>query len=170
MGLDKLWALDLPCREVELQCLRWHFELPWWRASDREWFQVRPAQVLANLDQYPEHRDRLNRARLDFPLHVLRRHGRWLIVDGIHRAAKADLQGLPTIRARELSSSDVPLIASFTVNDRAFLTGTVAELRQAGLDVWVCGGWGKELLGQCPPRSSRGRRPGHAGGRLCRLR
>jgi hypothetical protein len=117
--LDKLWALDLPCREIELSWLRWHFELPWWRASDRRWFQVRPAQVLAEPDQYPEHRDRLCRASLGSPVHVVRRHGRWLIVDGIHRAAKAEQKGLGTVLARELSPRDLPLIASFMVNDCA---------------------------------------------------
>ncbi len=149
---DRLWALDLPCREIGLSGLRWHFGLPWWRASDRGWFQVRPAQVLAHPDRYPEHRDRLCRASLEWPLHVLRRHDRWLILDGVHRAAKAEQQGLRTMRARELSPADLPRIASFTVNDRAFLTATVTELRDAGLDVWVFGGWGKELLGQSPPR------------------
>ena len=99
--LEQLWASDLPNREIELSWLRWHFGLPWWRASDRRWFQVRPAQVLADPDRYPEHRDRLCRASLEWPLHVLRRHGRWLIVDGVHRAARAEQQGLRTVRTAD---------------------------------------------------------------------
>ena len=151
-GRDQLWALDLPCREVELSSLRWHFELPWWRGPDRGWFQVRPLQVLADPDQYPEHRGRLEGVDLNWPLHVLRRRGRWLIVDGTHRATKAEQQGLRTVQARELSLNDLRLIASFVVNDRVFLTATVRELRGAGLDAWIFGGWCKELLGQIPPR------------------
>ncbi len=46
----------------------------------------------------------------------------------------------------------LPLIASFVVNDRVFLANTVWELRGAGLDVWIFGGWCKEFLGQGPPR------------------
>ena len=149
---DQLWALDLPCREIELSRLRWHFELPWWRGPDRAWFQVRPVQVLADPDRYPEHRDRLGGVDLNWPLHVLRRRGRWLIVDGIHRAAKAEQRGLRTVQARELSPNDLPLIASFVVNDRVFLANTVWELRGAGLDAWIFGGWCKEFLGQGPPR------------------
>ena len=80
---------------------------------------MRPAQVLAEPDQYPEHRDRLYRASLDSPVHVVRRHRRWLIVDGIHRAAKTEQRGLETVLARELSPRDLPLISSFMVNDRA---------------------------------------------------
>ncbi len=150
--VGKLWALKLPGRDVELSCLRWHFELPWWRGADRAWFQVRPARVLDHPGQYPEHQARLVRASLDMPIHVLRRHGRWLVIDGIHRAAKAAQEGRLALPAWVLSPRHLPMIALFVVNNRALLSATVAELRRAGLDVWVFGGWAKELLGQCPSR------------------
>jgi hypothetical protein len=75
-----------------------HYTLPWWR-HDGRWFQISPTQLLERPDDFPEHRDRIQRADLSYPLHVTRRRGHWLVIDGIHRLVKADTQGATAVRA-----------------------------------------------------------------------
>lgn len=108
--LDRLWDLDLPRQGIRLELLRWHLALPWWR-HDGAWFRVTAHEVLARPSAYPEHAERIVSADLSYPLHVVRRRHRWLILDGIHRLAKADLLGYTEVQAVTLTTEDVAAIA-----------------------------------------------------------
>ena len=103
---DRLWALDLPRRRLTVEELRWHFDLPWWRHGGA-WFQVTPRDFLAQPTAYPEHAERVANADLSHPLHVIRRRGRWLILDGIHRLAKAEMLGLSDVDVSTLAPEDL---------------------------------------------------------------
>lgn len=105
----RLWALDLPRRRVEVEELRWHFDLPWWR-RDGVWFQLTPREFLARPTAHPEHADRVSSADLSYPLHVIRRNGRWLILDGIHRLVKAELLGWKEVVVSTLAPADLARI------------------------------------------------------------
>jgi hypothetical protein len=107
---DRLWSLDLPRQRVSLDKLRWHLDLPCWR-RDGTWFQVTPREFLSCPDVYPEHVARIARCDLSFALHVIRRHHRWLILDGIHRLVKAELRGMPSVEVSPLSTRHVATIA-----------------------------------------------------------
>jgi hypothetical protein len=85
--------------------------LPWWRqdGSSRGWFRVCPIEVKLHPEQHPEHMTRLHKVDLTFPVHVLHRHGQWMVLDGIHRLLKADIAGAETIVAaivRPINLSD----------------------------------------------------------------
>lgn len=107
---ERLWALDLPCRRLELEELRWHFELPWWH-RDGVWFQVTPREFLARPTAHSEHADRVANADLSYPVHVVPRRQRWLILDGIHRLVKAEMLGLSDILVATLAAGDVAKVA-----------------------------------------------------------
>jgi hypothetical protein len=49
-------------------------------------------------------------ADLGFPLDLLFRNDRWVILDGVHRLLKADLLGLSQVRVRRLPPAMLPLI------------------------------------------------------------
>jgi hypothetical protein len=49
-------------------------------------------------------------ADLDYPLDLLSRNGRWVILDGVHRLLKADLLRLSNVRVRHLPAAMLPLI------------------------------------------------------------
>jgi hypothetical protein len=120
---ELLWALDMPVSTIALEDLRWHFDLPWWRAG-RRWFQVRPADFLARPSDHPEHERRVAEVNLTYALHVIRRRGHWLIMDGIHRLARAEQLGWETIAVRILEPADirriaVPRLADCDVRDTA---------------------------------------------------
>ena len=67
---ERLWALDLPHRRLDLDELRWHLGLPWWR-REGVWFQVTPNDFLADPMTHPEHANRVANADLSYPLHVV---------------------------------------------------------------------------------------------------
>lgn len=107
---ERLWALDLPRRRLELEELRWHLDLPWWR-HDGVWFQVTPREFLAAPTAHPEHADRVGSADLSYPLHVVPRHRRWLILDGIHRLVKSEMLGLTDVLVSTLTPADIVKVA-----------------------------------------------------------
>jgi len=78
------------------------------------WFQVTPREVLSHPEAHPEHADRVASADLSYPLHVVLRHQRWLILDGIHRLVKAEMLGLTDVVVSTLTPADVAKIARST--------------------------------------------------------
>lgn len=107
--IDKLWALELPETDIPVDELAWLLVLPLWQRSGQR-FQVSPSDVLARPDYYPHHVHRIDQADLTTPIHVIRRDGRWTILDGFHRLAKASRLGRQTIRAHQLSETDLDAI------------------------------------------------------------
>lgn len=107
---ERLWSLDLPRKRLRIEELRWHLELPWWR-HDGRWFAVSPRDVQAQPLAYPEHADRIVNADLACALHVVRRRGRWLVLDGIHRLTKAEMLGYGDLEVFALSPRDIVGIA-----------------------------------------------------------
>jgi hypothetical protein len=103
----RLGTLDAPVIDLAVASLRWQLDLPWWRLGEDGWFQVSPAMYLADPDCYPEHERRVAGVDPDDPIHVVRRRGRWLILDGFHRLVRAHVEGRASIRAHWLSPADV---------------------------------------------------------------
>lgn len=89
--------------------------LPWWR-RDGTWFQVTPREFLAQPKAHPAHAERVANADLSYPLHVIRRRERWLILDGIHRLVKAEIFGLDQITLAPLDPAD---LAKIVCHERA---------------------------------------------------
>jgi hypothetical protein len=96
--LNRLHAIERPVSAVPVATLRWCYELPWWRGDDNAWFTVTPREVMRNPGRYPNHDARIASADVSRPLHVLRRHSHWMVLDGIHRLVRADLDGARRVR------------------------------------------------------------------------
>jgi hypothetical protein len=111
---ERLHALDgLASLSVALEELRWQLDLPWWRDGRRP-FAVRPADVAANPGAHAEHWTRLWAADVDCPIHLVRRgDGRLIVLDGMHRLLRAQLEGRSVIQALIL---DPVRLADITVN------------------------------------------------------
>jgi hypothetical protein len=106
---DKLQRLPLAVETATVESLRWHLDLPYWR-YDGQPFQVTPAQVKADPARYEEQYQRAMAADLGYPLDLLFRNDRWVILDGVHRLLKADVLGLSNVRVRRLPTAMLPLI------------------------------------------------------------
>jgi len=104
-SVEKLQALELPVDEVPLGELAWLLDLPFWRGDGL--FEVRPLDVVSGPQL-----DRTNAADLSEPLHVTRRNGRLVVLDGLHRLLKAARSREATVRVREVPADALHQIAA----------------------------------------------------------
>lgn len=107
--LEDLWALDLPRVRFALPELTWLLDLPLWE-RDGVRFQVSPNEVLRNPAAHPQHARRIDAADLNRPIHVMRRDGRWTVLDGHHRLAAAVRRQQTTVDAWLVSAADLAAI------------------------------------------------------------
>lgn len=109
---DRLWNIDRRRTRVAIDELRWHYGLPWWRGNDGSWFEVKPREFLHTPERFPEHARRVEQADLGYPLCALRRKGRTVILDGIHRLVRADRLGWAEVEVVFLTLDDVATIVA----------------------------------------------------------
>jgi hypothetical protein len=86
--LAKLWELELKVEPVEIADLVWMFDLPLWQL-DGDRFRVTPNQVAETPMNFRAHYQRVMDADLDFPINLVAYRGRLVVLDGVHRLAKA---------------------------------------------------------------------------------
>lgn len=107
---DKLWLLHLPVMNIDISMIEDHLKIPLW-AHEGKPFSVSPLAVIREPEAFPEQFNRTLLADLNFPIHVLRKHKRWIILDGVHRTLKAFILGNTTIVAKVLVVQHLDLIA-----------------------------------------------------------
>lgn len=83
-----LWALDLPVRNVPIAVLLWHLDVPVWPDPAGRPYRVTPREVIAWPEQHITEYRRTIAADSTFPIEVIERGGRLMILDGIHRLTK----------------------------------------------------------------------------------
>jgi hypothetical protein len=108
-NIGRLWALELPVRQVAVQELAWLFDLPLWQLNGVR-FQVSPRQVRDDPAGFPDHLRRVMAADLGRPIHLVGHNGRLVVLDGFHRLLKAALEGRAEIDAMVLSQGDLESI------------------------------------------------------------
>lgn len=104
----KLWQLNIVPSSLEIKDLVWAFNYPIW-ASDfpKKKFDLRPNDVLFNLEKYQKHKVKIEIADTSCPIHVLLWKERLLIIDGFHRVCKLIIAGEKIVKAKVLSEHDV---------------------------------------------------------------
>ncbi len=108
---EKLWALDVPTEEMQIDELRWILDIPFWENEQGD-IVIAPNEVIQNADQYPGHRDRINGGDTSFPLDIMKnRKGKWLTLDGLHRLVKLVLEGASTVQVRKIPPELIHLTA-----------------------------------------------------------
>ena len=98
---ERLHSLALPVVVLSVRELSWQLDLPWWRV-DQRYFAVSPNQVRREPRTYARHWQRTLDADPRFPIHLLERE-RLIILDGVHRLLKTDVQGLEHVSAQVVS-------------------------------------------------------------------
>lgn len=106
--VEALWALDLPAEPFPIARLLWHLDVPLWPLED-ERYVLTPRQVLRAPYRYGREYRRVRAASLVFPIEITRFRGRWLILDGVHRLARAHEDGFDTIQARKVPRQHLTL-------------------------------------------------------------
>lgn len=103
----KVWALEVPVTELDIEMLTWHFDIPFlWDGGGV--YNLEPRKVIENPEKYKEEYERTMSADLQHPIDVMENRGRLLILDGLHRLMKAFIQGQKKVHARIISRNRIP--------------------------------------------------------------
>jgi hypothetical protein len=107
----KVWALDLPIEEMHVSELTWILDLPFWTDGNIP-YNLTAREVIANSQQFPQHAERLQKSDVRFPIDImLNRHGKWLILDGLHRLCKLIIEGAEVVQVRKVPVEWIDKIA-----------------------------------------------------------
>ena len=106
----KVWALDEPTVEMDVNELIWHFDIPFWEMKDADDYNLTPWEVIKKPDEHSVHFRKIQDADMQYPIDIMENKGRWLILDGLHRLVKAHLAGAKTVRVRKIPRFQIPKI------------------------------------------------------------
>lgn len=106
---EKVWALDVPVEEMDMSELEWHFDIPFWW-TEGGYYDFKPIWAISEPEKYPERVKRIMAADLSHPLDIMNWKGRWLLLDGLHRLAKAKMTGLKKVNVRKIPKEAILLI------------------------------------------------------------
>lgn len=98
--VDDLWALDLPVVTVPIDRLLWHLDVPVWPDPDGNPYCVTPREVMSDPVRHTAEHARIMAADTLFPLEVIERDDRLMILDGIHRLTRLWSEGAAAIEVR----------------------------------------------------------------------
>jgi len=111
---EKVWDLSVPVTEINIADLDWHLDYPFWGENGFK-YNLKPADVINFPDKHNFEYKRIMKADLYYPIDIMENKGRWLILDGLHRLAKAVINKKERISVRIISRD---LIANI-LHDRA---------------------------------------------------
>jgi len=95
-----LWAMDLPQTTMPIDTLIWHLDVPVWPDAKGRPYRVSPRDVVTQRAENEAEFARVMAADLSYPIDVIDRGGRYMILDGIHRLTKHWLAGGREMRVR----------------------------------------------------------------------
>lgn len=93
--------IDEPIRESDMNKLLWNLDLPFWEEEKIDDWNLTLREVIQNPKHYPNHYQRILKADLTYPICIAKsKNGKWFVLDGTHRLAKAYIDNLKTIKAK----------------------------------------------------------------------
>ena len=105
---EKVWALDVPLEEMDINELTWHFDIPFlWENGV---YNLKPQNVIDDGNAHKEEYQRTMKADLVHPIDIMENKGRWLILDGLHRLMKASILNMKKVNVRKISRDLIPKI------------------------------------------------------------
>ena len=97
---EKVWALDIPVEEMDINELTWHFAIPFhWENGV---YNLTSQEIIDNPDAHKEEYERTMKADLIHPIDIMENKGRWLILDGLHRLMKSSILGMKKVQVRKI--------------------------------------------------------------------
>ncbi len=103
----KLRDLPLPVEQKDLSELIWCFDFPVWEKDGTDDWNLTPWAAVEGRSDSSEHKKKIDRADLSFPIVIIWNKERWVILDGIHRLAKAYLLGEKTMKVKVVTKDMV---------------------------------------------------------------
>lgn len=106
----KVWALDVPAEDMDINELTWHFDIPFW-SKPGGFYNLPAREVIENRQDNKREYERTMQADTSHPIDIMFWRGRWLILDGLHRLVKQAIEGKGTVKVRKIPESAIPQIA-----------------------------------------------------------
>ncbi len=107
----KLWALDIPIEDMDINELLWILDVPFWEDEGGN-IVLTPREVMRDLDSYPEHKKRITESDTTYPLDIMKnKRGEWLTLDGLHRFVKLYSEGVSVVHVRKIPPEIIHLTA-----------------------------------------------------------
>lgn len=104
----KVWALNELVTEIPISELEWHFDIPFlWENGV---YNLTPREVINNSLAHAKEYSRTMDSDTSYPIDIMENKGRWLILDGLHRLMKLNIQGVNTIQVRKIPRDRIPEI------------------------------------------------------------
>jgi hypothetical protein len=107
---SKVWSLDVPVSEINIDELVWHFDIPFWEKENTDEYNLTPREVINKKEGTAEHRKKIEQADTRHPIDIMENKGRWLILDGLHRLVKLYELGSKQISVRKIPREKIPEI------------------------------------------------------------
>lgn len=107
---EDIWNLDYPKEEINIELLKWHFDIPFWNI-DNKWYVLKPSDVINTPKKYPKEYDRIMNSDISYPIDIMENKGRYVILDGLHRLAKCKILGMNKVNVRIIPRSEIPNIS-----------------------------------------------------------
>jgi hypothetical protein len=106
----KVWKLDEPVIDLDINELLWHFDIPFWEKEDTDDYNLKAWDVINFPDIEKSHFKKVQDADLAYPIDIMENKGRLLILDGLHRLVKAYMKGDTMVKVRKIPRERIPEI------------------------------------------------------------
>ena len=97
----KVWELDIPVEEIDIEELIWHFEIPFWHLGEKK-YTLKPKDVLKDSNKYKEQYERTMMSDLVHPIDIMENKWKRLILDGLHRLLKLKILWYKEVKVRKI--------------------------------------------------------------------
>lgn len=95
-----LWQIEAPLQQIPLQELAHNLDICYWEKEGTDDWNLSPRACLATPEKELSHFELIEKANLQFPIILYQHQGQWIILDGVHRFAKAWKEKKTTILAK----------------------------------------------------------------------
>lgn len=100
--VEKVWKLNIPTEEISIDELTWHFNVPFLWSKPDGYYDLKPQDVIDHPDMYKDEYARTMNVDLSYPIDIMHWRGKWLILDGLHRLMKANIDQLKSVKVRKV--------------------------------------------------------------------
>lgn len=108
---EKVWRLDIPVTEMDIEELTWHFDIPFhWHKGGI--YNLTSREIINNPEEHEDEYKRTMRAETKYPIDIMENKGKWLILDGLHRLMKSYIQGIKKVKVRIIPRDKISEILS----------------------------------------------------------
>lgn len=106
--MEQMWNSDKSVKQVDVEELKWNLKFPWWNTEEDIPYNLRPEDVMLDINKYFYHKEKIERSEIKYPLLLVQtKQNRWLIYDGVHRFVKQILEGEDKVFCQKFSLSEI---------------------------------------------------------------